>query len=291
MIRLRELLYYFFVRLPLTLWGKFRGNLIRVHWGRSLHNFGDCLQPCILRHYGLTPVYATSQKNSDIILEGSIMQTIPADYKGIILGTGNCHETPLYHFPYARISGVRGALTMRNIAWDGNPEIILGDPGLLMPLVYPCKKAPQYDIGIIPHFVDKKRPEILSMVKNTPGKRLLIIDVLAHPKIVCRQMNLCKCIISSSLHGLILADAYDIPNVRFKINETQPEAWYDWKFDDYYSSFSMSGGHSVLNINMMQSLVNISQVCVSHYHSVAPLITALDAAMRKISRAISARRK
>lgn len=183
MIRLRELLYYFFVRLPLTLWGKFRGNLIRVHWGRGLHNFGDCLQPCILRHYGLTPVYATSQKNSDIILEGSIMQTIPADYKGIILGTGNCHETPLYHFPYARISGVRGALTMRNIAWDGNPEIILGDPGLLMPLVYPCKKAPQYDIGIIPHFVDKKRPEILSMVKKHPRQ------TPAHHRCACPPKN------------------------------------------------------------------------------------------------------
>ncbi len=55
--------------------------------GRGLNNFGDCLQPDILKHYGFTPVYVP-QRKSDVVLAGSILQWIPSDYKGIIIGTG-----------------------------------------------------------------------------------------------------------------------------------------------------------------------------------------------------------
>ena len=75
-----ELLYFFANRLPKLIYGKyFARNLIKVHWGRGLNNFGDCLQPSILKHYGLTPVYVPSMKQADVILAGSILQLVPSD--------------------------------------------------------------------------------------------------------------------------------------------------------------------------------------------------------------------
>lgn len=44
-----ELGFYFFCTLPRIIWGKLHGNLVRVHWGRHLNNFGDCLTPDILK--------------------------------------------------------------------------------------------------------------------------------------------------------------------------------------------------------------------------------------------------
>lgn len=61
-IQIKEIFYFLFIRIPFYILGKYRKNHVKVHWGRGLHNFGDCLQPCILKHYGLTPYYVTSME-------------------------------------------------------------------------------------------------------------------------------------------------------------------------------------------------------------------------------------
>ena len=61
-IQVKEILYLLFIRVPFYILGKYRKNHVKVHWGRGLHNFGDCLQPSTLKHYGLTPYYVTSTK-------------------------------------------------------------------------------------------------------------------------------------------------------------------------------------------------------------------------------------
>lgn len=45
----------------------------------------------------------------------------------------------------------------------------------------------------------------------------------------------CKCILSSSLHGLIFADALGIPNRRIVLSDEIIGG--DLKFDDYYSVY------------------------------------------------------
>ena len=57
-----ELGFYFFCTLPRIIWGKLHGNLVRVHWGRHLNNFGDCLTPDILKYYQKYKVCAVPQK-------------------------------------------------------------------------------------------------------------------------------------------------------------------------------------------------------------------------------------
>lgn len=135
-LNFRELLYYFFNRLPKIIIGKYiTHNLVKIHWGRSLNNFGDCLQPLIARHYGLLPVYVSNYQKSDLILQGSILQLVSSDYSGIILGTGG--DDFKYRFDKAQILGVRGELTKENIEDVVNKRIVLGDAGLLMKVILP----------------------------------------------------------------------------------------------------------------------------------------------------------
>lgn len=231
---LKEIFYYLGYRLPLIIKGRYiTDNLIRVHWGRGLNNFGDCLQPDILKHYGLTPVYV-SQKDADIILAGSILQWVPTDFKGYIIGTGG--DNFKYNFPNAKILAVRGKLTLSNISGCVE-DIKLGDPGLLMSYVFPEKSEVKYKLGVIPHFVDKDSDIILNWRRRF-GSDVLFIDVLRPPKQVISEIKQCASIVSSSLHGLIIADAFHIPNMRFVNRQTMPTSFYDYKFDDYYSSLN-----------------------------------------------------
>ena len=56
----------------------------------------------------------------------------------------------------------------------------------------------------------------------------------ANPLDVIDQITSCRKILSSSLHGLIVADAYRIPNARLILSNLICGG--DFKFDDYYKS-------------------------------------------------------
>ncbi len=234
---IKEIVYYFFYRLPAIIKGKYIShNLVKVHWGRGMNNFGDCLSPDILKHYGLTPVYVPNQKDADIILAGSILQWVNPDYNGIIIGTGG--DDFLYSFNSASILAVRGKLTHKNFKSHRDyASIVYGDPGLLMSYVYPNSVEKKYDLGIVPHFVDWNT-DCMNKLRNAfkDNNNVIFISPIGSPKDVIAQIKSCKHIVSSSLHGLIVADAFHIPNKRFVNRETMPTYFYDYKFDDYYSS-------------------------------------------------------
>lgn len=231
MIKLKEYIYYITVKAPSIFLGRLRGNLVRTHWGRGLNNFGDCLSPYILKHYGFTPVYS-QVKDSDIIMAGTILQWIPKDFSGIIIGSGA--DDIRLEFPNAKILALRGKLTKENLSTD-NQNLILGDPGLIMNYVFPKNVHKKYELGIVPHFVDKNC-EIVKKWETKFGNKCKVINVLQSARIVIKEIKACRNIISSSLHGLIIADAFNIPNLRFVNRTTMPSDFYDYKFKDYYSS-------------------------------------------------------
>lgn len=279
-----ELLYLFFIRIPFSILGFIRGNLIFVHWGRGLNNFGDCLQPDILRCYGFTPVYVP-QRRSDVVLAGSILQWVPSDYKGIILGTGGGEQN--YDFPNAYIVGVRGELSLSRLKQESVIGVV-GDPGLIMNKVFPDKVDKTNQLGVIPHFVDKDHV-ILRQWAARFGKDSLLIDVLRNPRDVIHDIKSCEYIVSSSLHGLIIADAFDIPNARFVIRETMPTEFYDYKFKDYYSSLlSEDMPLEAEGSETLDDLINMTRL---HSQEVRVLQDRLDRALSSLSGLIKQRRR
>ena len=55
-------------------------------------------------------------------------------------------------------------------------------------------------------------------------------------KSVIEDICCCEAIVSSSLHGLIIADTYGIPNARVKFSDNVTGG--DFKYDDYFESVS-----------------------------------------------------
>ena len=68
-------------------------------------------------------------------------------------------------------------------------------------------------------------------------QNVCVIDICSDLNVIFQQINNCKCILSSSLHGLIFADSYGIPNIHILFSDTIGGGEY--KFKDYYSVFSV----------------------------------------------------
>jgi len=235
-MNINEMKFVLSHKIPNIIKGKLNNNLIFAFWGRYL-NFGDQMTPVLLKYYGFTPIFsrATNSKffpKAQIVSVGTILSYIPSDFNGIILGSGMDNEKK--SFSHAKILALRGKLTQNNI---GVTKVVLGDPGLLMKKVFPQEVRKEYDLGIIPHFIDKNHNFLLKWKKNFSDKNVLFIDVQRKVSEVVNDIKKCRYIVSSSLHGLITADSFDIPNAMFTIRHYKRSLYDDFKFMDYYSAY------------------------------------------------------
>lgn len=220
-----------FLRRVKYLKGTIQGNLISAYWFDKTPNFGDLLTPELLKFYGFTPIN-TSKKDAQLLLIGSILDQVPENFPGIILGSGLMYDQPKL-FPKAKIVAVRGKLTKEKIgALD---SVLLGDPGLLADRLISKRQKKIYRLGIVLHYVDQG-DERIKKIYESFKREILIIDVRQKPKIVIRNIDKCEHIISSSLHGLITSDSLGIANAW--INLSDRVLGKGFKFHDYASALN-----------------------------------------------------
>ena len=132
------------------------------------------------------------------------------------------------------IHALRGEKTRKHLCKILKRDIkcVLADPGLLSSkIVETCDK--KYSIGIVPHYVDKDEKIFKEMLDYYPNSKF--IDVQNKPEDVIKEISQCEYIISTSLHGLIIADSYGIPNCWCEISDKI--LGNRFKFHDYFSSF------------------------------------------------------
>lgn len=199
------------------------------YWWDFRKNFGDLITPCLLMQYGMLP-RLVNPAEADVTSTGSILQFLPNNYSGIILGTGlKDRPSKPIPFPNAIVAGVRGYLTLESIQCEGNPHI--GDPGLLA-CDFPYEpQEKDYELGVIVHFFQKDAVEIKQFQEKYKD-HILMIDVLRSPREVFQDIAKCKAIASSSLHGIIVSDSLGVPSVLI----TPPHQEPIFKYEDYYSS-------------------------------------------------------
>jgi len=191
-------------------------------------NFGDLLTPCILRNFGMIPI--SDPINFNVVCVGSVLELIDSDFKGYIIGSGLLFEKRKI-FTNANILALRGKLTQQMIKAPTN--IILGDPGLLVDQLINKSKKKNFEIGLVPHYVDKFDNRLLRLSERFPGQ-VKIIDVQREPISVLRDIERCNYILSSSLHGLVSADSLGIPNGWIELSD---KVWGSgFKFYDYASA-------------------------------------------------------
>lgn len=175
---------------------------VSVFWWIQYSNFGDLLNPLLVRGGAIAPTWAQLHE-ARLFALGSLVESIPDGFDGHVWGTGLIGDHPRT-LPDARIWAVRGESTRERL--DLPPSTPLGDPGLLAPELYP-KPAPSGHIALVPHWNQKDEPWVRDLVDQ--GAKL--VDPQRSPARVIADIASARAVVSSSLHGLIMADAYGIP--------------------------------------------------------------------------------
>lgn len=232
-------------------------NLIKTWWV-DFPNFGDQLTPALLTHFGYTPYYVPAEE-AGLISVGSLFEMVPTSFKGTFLGTGFIEDGEKKKFPWATFLGVRGILSKSR--HDLGDEVVLGDPGLLSQLLLPKRETKKFKLGIIIHHKEFKIPklqkEIKSLLKKHKKEATFISVKSLDPIAVIKRIDQCEAIISSALHGLIVADALQIPN-KWMVFSDRLEGG-DYKFKDYYSVF----GEQPAPIFLKESLLSLPELIKS----------------------------
>lgn len=208
-----------------------------VYWWHVDANFGDRLTPWLLPHYGINPML-TAAKDASAFGVGSLHDAIPAGFTGLVLGTGQLTPvtTPL---PSATFLSVRGPLTRASM--EAPSDTLLGDLGLLSSRVFRRRRRPRSAtnevVGLVPHFIHATASWVPRLAAS--AEKATVIDVRWSPARVVREMSSCTLIITSSLHGLIVADALGIPAVWG--NPEPITIGADHKFLDHEGALDLTG--------------------------------------------------
>ena len=184
--------------------------------------------------------YLFTNSESTISMVGSILPWA-IDSNTIVWGSGCLNSNdPLWKTVSKpkKVLAVRGPLTRKVLLDNGIdcPEVY-GDPALLFPRYYNPVIEKKYRYGIILHVSTSLSDSLKAKLISTYGDNILFIN----PKKFRKWQNViddilsCENIISSSLHGIIIADAYKIPNVWVSLtNSEHPDN--NFKFKDYFLS-------------------------------------------------------
>ena len=209
------------------------------------NNFGDDLNAILLSELSGKKVLAYNSfyhfrhPVDNIMAIGSVLGWME-NSKTTVWGSGILDPNmgkQCKHYSIGKVCAVRGKLTRKCLLQAGIdcPEVY-GDPALLMPLIYrPSSSSVKGRVGIIPHYVDTDSSHVRRLLTEL-GSDGVLIKVRGYNswQEVIDLISSCEFIISSSLHGLILADAYSIPNQWVKFSNLITGG--SFKFDDYYSA-------------------------------------------------------
>lgn len=152
------------------------------------------------------------------------------------------------------IHSVRGPLT-REVLLSQNidcPERY-GDPALLISKFYKPNTNKRYKLGIIPHFADYDS-NCFKKFKHDPDILFIKMKGYKDWHDIPNQICSCERIISSSLHGLIIADSYNIPNLWVKFSNNI--RGNNFKYHDYYCSVGRYD-EKPISINTQDDIIRV----------------------------------
>ena len=212
-------------------------------------NAGDLLNQNLMKYFKI-PYRKTKITNANLFCIGSILDNIVVPKSAVtpdvkskncyIVGTGFMSEekTEEKLIKTPNIKALRGQISKKRMEKLTNTDLsscVLADAGILVSYMYPMNQTKKYDVGIIPHYIDKTSSALNNIkLRNYSHK---MIDIFMPVEKVLKQICECEVILSSSLHGLIFADSYSIPNRQIILSDKICGG--DYKYRDYYSSYNI----------------------------------------------------
>ncbi len=223
----------------------------RLFWWEQPYpgNLGDIVNPYIVEKLtGIPPQWAG--RGQGLCAIGSVIK-YAKDGTGVWgSGTPNSDDRLAAGAHY---HAVRGPLTRDLVLRSGGscPEVY-GDPAWLLPIIHPRRRAATRKTGLILHFTHE---ELATEV--APDIRRINIRRLGYDQIEAflDEMLDCERIVSSSLHGVIIAQAYGIPACLATVRGSVTQIHGDGiKFDDYYRSIGYDRAPEAVDLSALARL-------------------------------------
>ena len=235
-------------------------------------NFGDAINQTFWEKIMDTNIQECDRNKIHFITTGSIMSLI--NKNSIVLGTGFISENndiggdnmfsntnKIIHKPYS-ILAVRGPLSRQKFI-DNNiycPETY-GDPLILFPCIYNnFTNIKDNIVGIIPHYIDIDSDKVYLLKKNLEDNNykvnIINIDTGDEYKNFINQINQCKYIISSSLHGIIMGLIYKKQTIYLEFSKKV--IGDKFKFNDFFGSLNINYNYVIdYSVNILNNTINI----------------------------------
>lgn len=229
---------------------------VELHYCAGIRNFGDELSPYLISKITGRKVSPASSSEG-LYAIGSLLTYEALRSNCVVWGTGTLHHDDLKKavrlFPLTRsipkfikrltspevikadFRAVRGPLTRKAILKEGGkcPEIY-GDPAIIMPRFYAPKVSTNYKAGLILHHTQETT--VTHELATACGFHPISINRVGNAQLEAFIDEVCSCqkVFSTSLHGVILAQAYGIPAQWIQIKGTPIHRDANHKFADYF---------------------------------------------------------
>ncbi|MDF1854283.1 polysaccharide pyruvyl transferase family protein [Pseudooceanicola sp.] len=205
-----------------------------VFYAHGIENLGDSMVPWLIQnaaHADLPYSNPLAASGPHLLTIGSILQYATSDC--YIWGSGFIQSDSKPKGRPKQVAAVRGPLSQERCQALGiEAPLVFGDPALLTSRFIVKKHAPIAGrIGLVPHFVDwdtLNNPELgLQQSYHFIDIRTSDIENFAD------EITKCEYVVSTSLHGVILSEAFGVPAVWCEVSDNVVGKGF--KFHDYFS--------------------------------------------------------
>lgn len=246
-------------------------------------NFGDAINAELIPKLFNYSVKKTDKYNCDMISIGSILQLfLESNFDSVnreinsslnkpvaVWGAGfmkpPCIQDEKF-FREMNFYAVRGKITKKRICqMNGKADysdLPVGDPALMVSKCFNVSASKKYKYGLIPHFRDFYSEYITDLLCRL-GDDSLLINVTEKTEDIINGICSCETILSSSLHGLIVADSFDIPNIWIRVSDSVIGG--DYKFLDYYSAFDLEDKIEAFDMRKNSLPTNLNDYIKNNY--------------------------
>jgi hypothetical protein len=182
---------------------------------------------------GMQPRWVSLGYRGKVIALGSLLQVglRPTD---IVIGAGLIQPVRIKMPPDLTVLALRGPMTAELLGLPTD-SLTYGDPGLLGAQLLGVARALPDDaeppVALIPHYFDLE--SVRSQLAATSNSQIDLIDVASSPEAVLRRIARARACVSTSLHGLIVAESLGVPAIWAKDAERITGGTF--KFNDYYT--------------------------------------------------------
>lgn len=228
-----------------------------VRTGRPLMNFGDELTRNVLEYATGRKVVWSAPDKADVVAIGSILELyMRRSGHAKIWGTGLRGEVPAHLVESYRahsdsILAVRGPHSRAELGLPDDTPI--GDAGLLAAAIIDGSRPRNTGkIVLIPHFRVWNTSEGRQEIRDARRLGMEVVPPTLHPLSVIKKVAAARLVLSSSLHGVIVAHSVGTPTQLLTVSDSGVEPQF--KYGDYFASMqmqntamSMSSARSDLN--------------------------------------------